>query len=119
MFEICCMVDDKKLVKFLKALDGLILGQPKIGIVRGAKPKDGKVVSSQPAPGTDLTSNVAKLIHDRDLTAVDADVLRELTKEAGGKPASYSYVAQRLRSKKLLGKPKGGAYPVLSNGAAH
>ena len=119
MFEICCMVDDKKLVKFLKALDGVIVGEPKIRLVRGAKVKGDKVVSAQPTPGADMAENVAKLIHNRHLERVDSKTLRELVTEAGGRPTSFGHIANKLKDMKILGKGKrGSGYAVLANGRA-
>lgn len=119
MFEICCMVDDKKLVKFLKALDGLIVGQPKIGIVRGAKAKGDKVVSTQPAPDSGVAENVAKLIRERNLERVNSTDLRALLKDVGASPSSYSHFAKKLREMHVIGKGKRGlGHAVLNGGRA-
>lgn len=119
MFDVCCKVDDKKLVAFLKALDGLIVGEPKIRIVRGAKVAKGKVVSAQPVPGGDVTANLAKLIYDRQLEVVDSEGLRGLLKDAGASTASFSHYAKKLQDLKVLGKGKRGrGYKVLSAAAA-
>lgn len=115
MFEICCMIDDKKLVKYLKALDGLIVGQPKISIVRGAKAKGDKVVSSQPNPGSHIYKQVAAMISDRQLEHVNSNVLRTLIKDAGGNPSTFSSVAMKLQKLKVLGKGRRGkGYAVLT-----
>lgn len=112
MFDVRIMVEDKYLAKLLWALDVLKVGDMKVIPVRGAKAKNGKVVSSTPLPGLTLTDQTAQLIAAEGLVAVTAKTIGEMLKRIGGKASSRTYVIKRLQLNGVLGKPKNRNYPV-------
>lgn len=118
MFNVNIMVHAKKLAAVLWLLDGQVIGEPKIRPVRGAKQQGNKVVSAQPLPGADLTTQVAHFIKARDLEKITVDEIRQLVVEAGGKPEQTSGVTHRLRRSGIIGKAnrkgKGAVSKVLT-----
>lgn len=116
MFEVCVMVEDKRLPKLMWALDGLVVGAPKVTPVRAAGARNGKVVSTQPMPGNSIPAQLSVIIRDRQLESMTKAELSALIKEVGGKASGLSYFAMQLRKHKVLGsfKSKDKVYPVLT-----
>ena len=114
MFNISVYVDDNKLVRILKGLDGLIVGEPLIRPVKGAAVVNGKIKSTQAVPGGSAVDNLAAKLRGKSITS---SAIRDLITEIGGARKGSQYYIKELQKRKLLGKPtrdktKGGKHSV-------
>lgn len=112
MFDVRIMVEDKYLAKLLWALDMLKVGDMKVIPVRGAKAKNGKVVSSAPIQGGTLMDKIAIMIASECPVGVSSKTIGEMLERVGSKASNRTYIIKRLRLSGVLGKPKDHIYPV-------
>lgn len=113
MFRVTVMVDDRKLAAFMWALDGLVVGQPEVALIRGAKAKYGKVVSEG---GGTTADQLEAHIRNSGFSLLTTEELKKAIRAAGGNPTGCSYYVRKLRAAKVIGpySDKQLAYPVIA-----
>lgn len=120
MFELKCLVEDKKLDKALWALDGILAEPPQIIPVRGAKVKKqanghSKVVASSPGPGDGASTVKERLIEKlRQSTGqtLTSKSFKQLMVDVGGSPNSASSYLNFLKNDGILEHSGTGEYKV-------
>ena len=115
MFQIKCLVDDKKLAMALKALDGLVF-HPEVIPVRNAAVEDGEVVSTRPeGSASDL---LQIYLNERPaMKQVRACDLSGHLVQNGFAKGGYSYATKKLVEAGTLKKSKvAGVYDIVRKG---
>ena len=112
MFQLTMLVEDKKLAKAMKSLDGLVYDL-KVLPVKNAQVKNGNVKQKHPAAGaTDTVRALVKAAKDAGKFVITrADLCSEVAK-AGYHPNSASIGIKLLIEKGALLKHQRGIYNI-------
>ncbi len=137
MFKISYMVDDRKLGKSLRALDGLAVGMPEVVPLRGAVEVDGEVreavepapqkakrkklngkMGMPPKPFEETNGGKAYLfMRKKGFTKVGHAEITHALKAVGGATGSFGYARKYLMGRKLLlPNPDGKTYTLKATG---
>lgn len=112
MFEVKCIVGDKKLSEVMRALGGLTLEPPVVIAVDGAE----ILQTKKPRPNGDMTSFglVTDLIKRDKLKKITAAQLKQYLVTNGYSSNGYSYALKLLLERKIVKKTKEpSVYEVL------
>lgn len=104
MFEIRCIVGDKKLSDALKALGGLTLEPPVVVAVMSNG--SGHRTDLQKIPGESSATILLKHIADKKLKTITVQQMRSHLESLGYTKNGYSYAMQRLVAEGKLKKTK-------------
>ena len=114
MFEIRCIVGDKKLAEALRALGGLTLEPPVTLAVGEIQPLAEKKLKIRPVPGKTAFQIVTELIKKDRLKKITATQLRQYLVKHGYSSNGYSYALKLLLDKKVVRKTsEPSTYEVL------
>jgi len=105
MFRVELFCDDRKLPDVLRALTGLLIGEPKIQPVVNGKKENGVLVASN--RGT-LNEMFVKYAKTHSLTKFAPVELKEFCRYTGYAESSYNYVLDVLKANKLVRKHGSG-----------
>jgi hypothetical protein len=107
--------EDKKLGTALRALTGLIVGQPTVQPVVNAQVKTGKLKAKTSG---DPVSMFAQYVKDNKHTQIHAEDMRVFAKSIGRPTTSYGYYLKKMQDAGLLkktGKGTASGYKVVAS----
>ena len=116
MFEVRLFVEDKKLTKFLWAIDGQIVGMPQLIPVRGATAVKEKGSSKVKATtdGNSVTSHFHTAVLEDGRSELTTTQLKDLLEKVGGRRTSGSTHIKTLVERGILKSAGYAKYKVLA-----
>lgn len=105
LMEVTVTIKPGQLEQLFWALDGKVLGEPRVKLLRAAEVVNGVAKSTQKEPGVHMYIQMYNLIRRKGLLKITSTELKKLLVEVGGKPSSYNSTMTLLKEKKLIGNP--------------